>query len=149
MREIETMRTNGRIRMAVIVALIAGLSLMFLTTACGSGKIAVEADATAAVQTDGTMGSALQDDTDAVETTAVQQEESATAASSEEVSMADSGEAKKIKVKAIYLSGTSAGSSKILDRYIDVINNTELNSVVIDVKDAGRFNYVSSVPAVL
>lgn len=57
-------------------------------------------------------------------------------------------EAENVKVKAIYLSGTSAGSSKVLDRYIYVINKTELNSVVIDVKEAGRVNYVSSVPAV-
>lgn len=55
----------------------------------------------------------------------------------------------KIKVKAIYLSGMSAGTDKILDHYIDIINKTELNAVVIDVKEAGVVNYKSAVPLVV
>ncbi len=58
------------------------------------------------------------------------------------------GEIKRPKVKAIYLSGTSAGSTKVLDKYIDLINRTELNAVVIDVKEAGKVNYKSDVPEV-
>ena len=57
-------------------------------------------------------------------------------------------ENKKIKVKAIYLTGISAGSTKVLDKYIDIINRTELNAVVIDVKEAGKVNYKSDIPAV-
>ena len=57
-------------------------------------------------------------------------------------------ELKKVKVKAIYLTGVSAGSTKALDKYIDIINRTELNAVVIDIKDNGVVNYPSTVPAV-
>ncbi len=58
---------------------------------------------------------------------------------------AGSKEIKKIKARAIYLSGTSAGSTKVLDKYIDLINKTELNAVVIDVKEGGKVNYKSSI----
>ncbi len=57
-------------------------------------------------------------------------------------------ESEKVKVKAIYLTGVSAGSTKVLDKYIDIINRTELNAVVIDIKDNGVVNYPSTVPAV-
>lgn len=57
-------------------------------------------------------------------------------------------EIKKVKVKAIYLSGMSAGSEKVLNKYIDIINTTELNAVVIDVKESGVVNYKSAVPVV-
>lgn len=57
-------------------------------------------------------------------------------------------EVKKVKVKAIYLSGMSAGSEKVLNHYIEMINKTELNAVVIDVKEAGVVNYKSSIPVV-
>lgn len=39
-------------------------------------------------------------------------------------------------VKAIYLSGWVAGSSKLRDNLIRMIDDTELNAVVIDVKDS-------------
>jgi hypothetical protein len=57
-------------------------------------------------------------------------------------------ELEKVKVKAIYLTGVSAGLTKTLDKYIDIINRTELNAVVIDIKDNGVVNYPSAVPAV-
>lgn len=60
----------------------------------------------------------------------------------------ESEQLKKVKVKAIYLTGVSAGSTKTLDRYIEIINSTELNAVVIDIKDNGKVNYSSMVPAV-
>jgi hypothetical protein len=96
-------------------------------------------------------GSDIQDDTAVAGAATGPQEGGADGNSSDEGRNSASGapaEDGRVKVKAIYLSGTSAGSSKILDRYIDVINKTELNSVVIDVKEAGRVNYVSSVPTV-
>ncbi len=54
----------------------------------------------------------------------------------------------KVKVKAIYLTGTSAGNKVFLDKMISIINNTELNAVVIDVKEDGKVNYKSNVPQV-
>ena len=44
-----------------------------------------------------------------------------------------------IKVKAVYLSGPMAGYN--LDHYIDLVNTTKLNSLVIDIKDEGHVNY--------
>ncbi|WP_010248995.1 putative glycoside hydrolase [Acetivibrio cellulolyticus] len=57
-------------------------------------------------------------------------------------------EGKDIKVKAIYLTGTSAGNKAYLDKMISIINTTELNAVVIDVKEDGKVNYESNVAQV-
>lgn len=56
---------------------------------------------------------------------------------------------KEFKVKAIYLTGNSAGLDKVLDRCIDIINKTELNAIVIDIKEEGYVNYKSSIPLVV
>lgn len=41
----------------------------------------------------------------------------------------------KIEVKGLYLTAYSAGSPKKIDQIIDLLNQTELNAVVIDIKD--------------
>ena len=49
-----------------------------------------------------------------------------------------------VPVKAIYMSGWVAGSPKIREPLIDLIDKTELNAVVIDIKDyTGRLSYVT------
>jgi len=49
-------------------------------------------------------------------------------------------------VKALYLTAYSAGSSKKLTEIIDLINKTELNAVVIDIKDySGKILYNSNL----
>jgi hypothetical protein len=53
-----------------------------------------------------------------------------------------------IKVKAVYLTGTVAGSSARLDHFIELVNTTELNALVIDIKEGGYVNYDSQVPLV-
>lgn len=53
------------------------------------------------------------------------------------------------EVKAIYLSGWSAGSSKKVQSTIELINRTELNAVVIDIKDySGFVSYYMDIPLV-
>jgi len=53
------------------------------------------------------------------------------------------------EAKGIYLTAYSAGSSKKLDQMIDLLNRTELNAVVIDIKDySGKILYDSDVPLV-
>lgn len=53
------------------------------------------------------------------------------------------------KVKGIYLTGWTAGNERKLDHFINLINKTELNTIVIDVKDdEGRVSYKSNVPLV-
>ncbi len=55
----------------------------------------------------------------------------------------------EIKVKAIYLTSNSAASSKTIDKFIDFIKNTELNAVVIDIKDySGKLSYDSQIEIV-
>lgn len=56
---------------------------------------------------------------------------------------------KPIKARAVYLSGNSAGRKEVIDNIIELSKTTELNSVVIDVKEAGVVNYVSEVPEVV
>ncbi len=55
--------------------------------------------------------------------------------------------AEPIKVKGLYLTAYSAGSSKKLTQIIDLIEKTELNAIVIDVKDySGYILYDSKLP---
>ena len=48
-------------------------------------------------------------------------------------------------VKALYLNAWAAGSTKKLQKLIDVANSTEINAFVIDVKEAGEISYKSDV----
>ena len=51
------------------------------------------------------------------------------------------------KIKGIYVSGWTAGSNKKFSRLLKLIDETELNAVVIDIKDAeGLVSYRSKVP---
>jgi hypothetical protein len=54
-----------------------------------------------------------------------------------------------VKVKALYLTGWTVGSTKKVDHYIELAKTTEINSYVIDIKDDdGYVGYESSVPAI-
>lgn len=59
-------------------------------------------------------------------------------------------EKKDVKVKGLYLTGWSAGNKERMDYYINLVNETELNTLVIDIKnDDGIVSYESKVPAVV
>lgn len=50
-------------------------------------------------------------------------------------------------VKGLYCSGWAAGSNSLFQPMIEIIDQTELNAIVIDIKDAlGTLSYVSNVP---
>lgn len=52
-------------------------------------------------------------------------------------------------VKGLYLTAHSAGTPRTVDRIIDLIDRTELNSVIIDIKDyTGKILYDSNVALV-
>jgi hypothetical protein len=52
-------------------------------------------------------------------------------------------------IKGIYLTGWTAGSSVAMQKIINLIKNTELNAVVIDIKDySGYVSYAMDVPEV-
>ncbi len=54
-----------------------------------------------------------------------------------------------IKVKGLYLTAYSAGSDKKIDSIIKLINNTELNAIVFDLKDySGHVLYDSKIKLV-
>lgn len=56
---------------------------------------------------------------------------------------------KDVKVKGIYLTGWVAGREDRLNQIIDLINRTELNAVVLDIKDDDGFvGYESNVASV-
>lgn len=55
-----------------------------------------------------------------------------------------------VKVRGLYLTGWSAGNKERMDYYIKLVNETELNTFVIDIKnDDGIVSYESKVPEVL
>ncbi len=51
-------------------------------------------------------------------------------------------------VRAVYLSGDSASIPKTIDHIIELTKTTNLNAVVIDVKESGKVNYASNVETV-
>ncbi|WP_152395739.1 putative glycoside hydrolase [Paenibacillus guangzhouensis] len=56
---------------------------------------------------------------------------------------------KKIHARGIYVSGWVAGSNKALNRLLGLLERTDLNTLVIDVKaDEGILTYSSSIPLV-
>jgi len=53
-------------------------------------------------------------------------------------------------VKAIYMSSWVAGTPSIRDRVVNIVNTTEVNSVVVDIKDfSGRISYEVSDSSLL
>ena len=55
---------------------------------------------------------------------------------------------KDIKVKAVYLTGPSGGSTSRVDNIIAIAKTTELNTVVLDIKEDGSLNYTSDIEMV-
>lgn len=57
---------------------------------------------------------------------------------------------KDVKVKGLYVTGWTIGDDKKLQYYVDLANQTEINTYVIDIKnDDGIVSYESSVPQVI
>ncbi|MGG1574313.1 putative glycoside hydrolase [Fictibacillus sp. NRS-1165] len=56
---------------------------------------------------------------------------------------------KNVTVKGVYMSGSSAGNHTKFNEMVNLVDDTELNSIVMDVKDdEGKITYDSSVPEV-
>lgn len=67
----------------------------------------------------------------------------------EEMISISSDQREPVKVKGIYLTANSAGSESRMDEIIGCIDRTELNAVVIDVKDDyGRVTFEMDAPTV-
>ncbi len=62
---------------------------------------------------------------------------------------AETVEKAPVKVKALYLTGWTVGSSKKVEHYVELANTTEINAYVVDIKDDdGYVGYESQVPEV-
>lgn len=56
---------------------------------------------------------------------------------------------KKVKVKGIYMTGNTVGYKERFNKLVELVKTTELNAVVVDVKDdTGLMTYSSSLPDV-
>jgi hypothetical protein len=54
------------------------------------------------------------------------------------------------EVKALYMSSWVAGNKKLRDNLINIVDTTELNAVVIDIKDyTGKISYISENPTLV
>jgi len=61
----------------------------------------------------------------------------------------EDGEDDYVRVKALYLTGWTVGTSKRLEHYVELANTTEINAYVVDIKDDdGYVGYESQVPEV-
>lgn len=86
--------------------------------------------------------------TEAAET-AETEEDSAAPAEAEVISISTYPPRKAVKVKGIYVSAYVAGTGGMMDEIIEEIDRTELNAVVIDVKDdQGRITFAMDTPVV-
>lgn len=54
--------------------------------------------------------------------------------------------AKPRAVRGLYLNAWAAGSTRKLDKLLDIADRTEINTFVIDVKEGGEISYATAVP---
>lgn len=86
--------------------------------------------------------------TEAGQTTGIDSEE-ASPEETEVISISTYPPRKSVKVKGIYVSAYVAGTGDMMDKIIEEIDRTELNAVVIDVKDdQGRITFAMDSPTV-
>ena len=162
--EVETMKRSKKIIIIIAVlavviisafaaVYISGNSISSVVAMVMADTLTTQEEPSTAQQESSTetTGSTEQSQEQSQEQSTADNEENVTEQSSGAVEQSEENKTEdltKVKVKAIYLTGVSAGSTKTLDKYIDIINRTELNAVVIDIKDNGVVNYPSTVPAV-
>lgn len=78
-----------------------------------------------------------------------EQTEEAAPAEAEVISISKYPARERVKVKGIYVSAYVAGTGDMMDKIIEQIDQTELNAVVIDVKDdQGRITFNMDSPTV-
>ena len=86
---------------------------------------------------------------EAAEAQTGQETQEAEAADSEVITISSYPPRNPVKVKGIYVSAYVAGTGDMMDKIIEEIDRTELNAVVIDVKDdQGRITYAMDSPTV-
>lgn len=124
--------------------ILVALACIFVTTGCAESKLGTEPS---------TTGQSAAEQSTQPQATSQQATipESVVNPSSQETGEAtDNGNVSPaIKVKALYLTGWTVGSTAKVDHYIELAKTTEINSYVVDIKDDdGNVGYESQVPEV-
>lgn len=139
------------------------LFLLFLLVGCGAGEsdganggngtpprssTATTPDSLGATDSLGAADSLhMVDSLRASDSSAVRREQDSLVAGSEDVVRASGRFPKPEHVRGIYLNAWASGSSRRSNALISLVTKTELNSVVIDIKDAtGFISHVTEVP---
>lgn len=140
---------------AVLLVLLLTFSAIFFNGKFGADNISgISADSSTQVSQQSEVSNSSSEQS-AIETTEVSN--STAAASSSTVTppkpqvtngLQLSPSIDQVKIKAVYLTGNSAGLTTRVDNIIDMANKTELNAVVIDIKEDGSLNYESSLDVV-
>ncbi len=78
--------------------------------------------------------------------TAAMDDEAASPAEEEVISISTYPPREPVKVKGIYVSAYVAGTGDMMDKIIEEIDKTELNAVVIDVKDDQAESHFPWIP---
>lgn len=139
----------GRTKRAVAAVLAAAVGLGAALSGCGSVVSAGAPKETAAAEEGLQAGGAVSE----TETEAVSEKKAEpvsgteTASVSEnEIELASEKERERVKVRGIYVSGPMAGTAG-MDRLIELVDETELNALVIDIKnDDGYLTCDLNVP---
>lgn len=142
--------------MKVLVVILAG---MLLLAGCNSAKLAQSAPDVENQLSNGKVsvadgnskieGTVQISNNISPEKTALPEQGSTTGPEQQAASGEDKKENTKPEVKALYLTGWTAGSTARVDHFVELANNTEINSYVIDIKDDdGLVGYESQVPEV-
>jgi hypothetical protein len=155
---------KNQTKIAIVVTTLLSILLLTSCTPFSSGKEAAnnssEISTSSSSQTAQQSGASATDSNQSTEETATTTTEatntSAEASDSTVTSQKPqttnglqlSPSIEKAKVKAVYLTGPSAGLTSRVDKIIDISKTTELNTVVVDIKEDGSLNYQSSLEIV-
>lgn len=149
---------NGFIKFAAITATLILLCSVLLT-GCAEGKLTPLNQPTVPENTtsEKAAGDKANNDTqnsgNITEESTKAPQESTTGSGGKETEPSDKGgnrsSGSSVKVKALYLTGWTVSSTAKLNHYVELANNTEINSYVVDIKDDdGYVGYESQVPEV-
>ncbi len=153
---------NNKIKNTIVVTAMLSSFLLTSCTALSSGNN--DANKTSEISVGSASQTAQQSETSASTTSQGAQQSATTTAVASNSTAANSTSAeqkpqttnglqlspsiKDIKVKAVYLTGPSGGSTSRVDQIIALAKTTELNTVVLDIKEDGSLNYQSNLDIV-
>lgn len=141
---------NGFMKFVAIFAVLF-LLCSILLTGCAESKLSPLDQPTVPENT--TTGKTTSNEVGVTEQSKNPQESTSTENGDKETAPSDKDASKpsgsSVKVRALYLTGWTVSSTAKLNHYVELANNTEINSYVVDIKDDdGYVGYESQVPEV-